>query len=189
MWSFEPATFTLGDFEGLPSNVVRQLIKHPDPSVRVLAAKAGLGDVTDWLAEPVPSVVAAYAESILLQECPNPAVAVNEALKGCVGTVPEGLDRDKPVLFQSAPEGQSGNFEHLKTKTVAQIPNGVIERKFANRATPSKGMNPAPVTAEDLKVKMSGVVAPEGIRLAGALDDLWQKDPRNPMNVAVGYKE
>ncbi len=206
LWSFQPATFTLGDLEGLPSNVVQQLIKHSDPSVREIAAKAGLGDVTDWLSDLDPNVVAAYSESILRQEYPNPAVEVNEALKSCVGKVPDDLDRERPALFVRAPQEQSGTFSHLKEvgsspgmierkfvnhgkglaqPTVVQTPDRTIEQTFSNPCV--SGEYPQKST-EELEVKIGGYAAPERVKL-GSMDDLWQRDPVSPLNVAVSHKE
>ncbi len=186
LWSFQPATFTLGDLEGLPSNVVQQLIKHSDPSVRELAARAGLGDVTDWLSDLDPNVVAAYSESILRQEYPNPAVEVNEALKSYVGHVPDDLDRERPALFVRPDQARFlENRDQSYYQVQALDSERTIERQFVNPCV--SGEYPQKST-EELEVKIGGYAAPERVKL-GSMDDLWQRDPVSPLNVAVSHKE
>jgi hypothetical protein len=187
LWNFEPATFTLGGFDGLPNNVVQQLIRHSDPSVREVAAQAGLGDVTDWLSDIDPNVVAAYSESILRQEYPNPAVEVNEALKSYVGKVPDDLDRERPALFVRPDQAR---FLENRDKSYYQVQaldsERTIEQTFSNPCV--SGEYPQKIT-EELEVNLVGKVAPEGIKLAGSMDDLWQRDPVSPLNVGVSPTE
>jgi hypothetical protein len=187
LWSVDPKDFGLlglgAYLQGLPANVVLQLIKHVDPAVRRAVAQAGLGDVTDWLGEQDATIVAEYAKSILQSEPePNSVKEVEEALKSYVGKVPEGIDRDQPALFFRP----SFSENKVQNETRAQVPDGQVIKKEFRFPSTSKNY---PEKGEELEVKIVGVVAPEGIQLAGSLDDLWARDPANPLNRLIKYTE